>query len=188
MYLPYRNGSIIKSEENYYRNNRTYVTEQDVIDRYVERFGDDAEAAMAAFYKAYPDHELFDGLYTATRNNHVAEAYTEAGGTAYQYVMAYDLPLFGGTTSWHTGGDIAFLFRNVDSIHSWVAGDEEAADKASQDFANALVNLAYHDNPSQDGLEWPAFSIENGETMIFDRTSEVRNYHDKEFQEILQAQ
>lgn len=184
----YRNGTIIKSEDNYYYNNKMYVTEQDVIDRYVERFGEDAEAAMAAFHKAYPDHDLFDGLYTASRSNHVAEAYTEAGGTAYQYVMAYDLPLFSGVTSWHTGGDIAFLFRNVDSIHSWVAGDEEAADKVSQDFAGALISFAYTGNPSQENLEWPAFTEENGETMIFDRTSEVRNYHDREFQEILAAQ
>ena len=70
-------------------------------------------------------------------------------------------------------------------MHTWIAGDEEAAETVSKTMANALVNFAYTGNPSQEGLEWPAFTCENGETMIFDRESEVRNYHDKEFMELI---
>ncbi|NIQ93008.1 MAG: carboxylesterase family protein, partial [Desulfuromonadales bacterium] len=163
----YRNGSILQDESVFYRDNRRFNSEERVIARYRERYGEDAEAVMAAFQAAYPTHDLFDGLYTwALRNNHVASAYTEAGGRAYQYVMAYNLPLFDGIVSWHTGGDIAFFFRNLDTVRPWVAGDEEVADQVSRQTAQALVNFAYTGNPGQERLDWPAFSIDDGETMI----------------------
>lgn len=183
----YRNNSILQDESVYYTQNRQFVSNEQVVERYREKYGDKADAVMTAFKQAYPVHDLFDGLYTWTfRNNHVASAFTESGGTAYQYVMAYNLPLFNGIVSWHTGGDIAFFFRNLDSIHSWIAGDEKMADKVSTEVATALINFAYTGNPAQNGLAWPAFSVENGETMIFDRSSEVRNYHDREWLKLVE--
>lgn len=182
----HRNDSILQDEALLYRDNRLYNTEEQVIARYRERYGDDADAVMAAFSEAYPSHDLFDGLYTwPNRTNHVASSYYDAGGTAYQYVVAYNLPLMGGIVSWHTGGDIAFFFRNLDTVPAWVAGDEEMAEKVSFETATALVNFAYTGNPSQDGLDWPAFSTDVGQTMIFDRSSEVRNYHDRAWLELV---
>lgn len=104
---------------------------------------------------------------------------------AYEYVGAYTLPPFGGVPAWHTSGDMAFFFRNTDCVHSWIAGDEDGAEKYSLAAATALVNFARSGNPSQEGWEWPAFTIENGETMVFDVNSEVRNYPDKEFLELI---
>ena len=43
-----------------------------------------------------------------------------------------------------------------------------------------FANFCRTGDPSIEGLEWPAFTEENGETMIISTNSEVRNYHDKE--------
>ena len=183
----YRNGSIIQDEQAYYDNIRTNLTDEDIIARYKERYGDNAQAVMDAFKAAYPDHDLFDGLYLNTwfRSDETVENFTEMGGKAYYYIAAYTLPLFGGATNWHTGGDVAFFFRNLDSIHSWIAGDEETAEKYSDEASRALINFVYTGNPSQEGLEWPAFTVENGETMVFDRESAVKNYPEKELLELM---
>lgn len=186
----YRNNSINKTDDQFLTNNRLFVSDEEVLNRIKERYGDKADAFIAAFQKAYPDHDLFDSLYvdrsgfrqTALK---AATRYTQLGGTAYQYVTAYNLPIFGGCVSWHTGGDIGFLFRNLNKMPEWVAGDEVNADRYSRAFAQALVNLAYNGDPSQTGLAWPKFTEENHETMIFDVDSEVRNNHDTELMEII---
>ena len=175
----------IVSEEQYSASLRDNYTEEDIKAAYEAKYGDKAEAVMEAFQKAYPDHDLFDGLYIQNRSNNVAYSFAEAGGKAYEYVASYIMPMFGGVTPWHTGGCIGWFFRNTDVMHTWIAGDEEAAETVSKTMANALVNFAYTGNPSQEGLEWPAFTCENGETMVFDRDSEVRNYHDQEFMELI---
>jgi para-nitrobenzyl esterase len=106
------------------------------------------------------------------------------GGTAFSMSRVLPAAVWGVAT-WHTAVISAWFFRNLQVIHPWIAGEEDVADKISTEMANALVNFAYTGNPSQEGLEWAAFSIENGETMVFDRTSEVRNYHDKELMELM---
>lgn len=196
----YRNNSIMKTEQGYYDNVRTFLTDEDIQARYQERYGDKAQAVMDAFQKAYPGHDLFDGLYIDTRYrinitkssydenvNGNAEKITNWGGTVYQFIGAYTLPMFGGTPAWHTGGDIAFIFRNLDCVKSWIAGDEVGAEAYSCAMANALVNFARTGDPSQKGLEWPAFSIENGETMLFDKKSQIRDYPDRDFLELIKG-
>lgn len=186
----YRNNTINKTDAQFYTNNRLFVSDEDVLARIQERYGDQADAFIAAFQKAYPDHDLFDSLYVDTSSFRTtalecALRYTALGGTAYQYVTAYNQPIFGGIVNTHTGGDIGFAFRNVDKMPEWVAGDEVNADRYSRAFAQAIVNLAYTGNPSQVGLEWPQFTAENHETMILDVNSEVRLNHDLELMEII---
>ncbi len=179
----YRNGSIIKNEAAYYANCRTYLTDEDIVNRYITRFGSRADAVMDAFRKAYPDHDLYDGLYTVSRNDNVANSFTAAGGTAYQYLTAYQFPLFGGILAWHTG-DLPLYFRTNDTT-SWFYGDKEVADKVSSDAAGAIISFARTGNPSQEDLEWPVFTQAKHETMIFDRESQAKNYHDRNLQQLL---
>ena len=172
-------------EEWFYQSYRPYMTDKDVDALLEKTYGKDTKTIKAAYEKAYPGKDPFYIPYVANRTNEKAEAFTKMGGTAYQFVQGYILPMFGGITPWHTGGDIAWFFRNTDVMHMWLAGDEETADKISQTMDTALVNFAYTGDPSQDGLAWPAFSIKNGETMIFDVESEVRGYHDADLMKAL---
>lgn len=192
----YRNNSILRKEDDYYSNIRTFLTDEDIRARYQERYGDKAQAVMDAFQKAYPGHDLYEGLYfdnvyrapsSGRSVNDNAVQFTQWGGTVYQYIGAYTLPLFGGTPAWHTGGDLAFAFRNLDSIQSWIAGDEAGADAYSRAMATALVNFAKTGDPSQKGLAWHPFTVEKGETMVFDKKSKERSYPDREFLELIRG-
>ena len=166
--------------------NKAYMTEEQKDAMLTERYGDQKDAVVEAFLKAYPDKEPVDVLYMTSRNNDRCIAKANQGGApVYQCVFAWEFPCFGGVPAWHTGGDLPFIFDNVEFIDYLVAGKEDEADKIAQEASTAFANFAKTGDPSQEGLEWAAFTVENGETMIFDTVSEVRNYHDAEVQELI---
>jgi len=167
------------------------LTDDEIEQKYKEKFGDKAEAVMEAFKKAYPDHNLAEGLYINNRkygfvsSERLAVAMENYGGTVYQYVQAYGYPFFGGISPVHTASCVPFFLHNLDMIPAWIAGDEETAYRVSDQMAGALVQFAYTGNPSQDDLEWENFTSENGAVMVFDRVSGVRYHHDDELMELL---
>ncbi len=179
-------GPVWESKEAYYENYFPAMTDDIVIAKYQEKFGDKWKDVMNEFLSAYPNHKAVDGLYISTRNNDFVTDYTNMGGTAYQAVVAYNQPILGGITAIHTGGDIFLFFRNTTNVADyWVMGDEENAEKCSKAMADALVAFMKTGNPSTESLTWPAFTIEKGETMIFDAESAVSNYHDAELMKLI---
>lgn len=158
------------------------ITGSDAQAAVEEKYGEHAQEIIDAFQSAYPDKDLVDVLYIdAGRSNDSAVSKANQGGApVYQAVFAWKLPVFGGTQSWHTGGDVPFIFANADKEGYLIAGDEAGAYAYQDVCAGALINYAYTGNPSPDGIEWTPFTVENGETMIFDTNSEVRGYHDRE--------
>lgn len=164
------------------------LSDEKVKAKYVAKYGDKADAVIAAYQKAYPGHKIVDGLYLNNRYNGMfagtglalANAMDSYGGKVYNYVQAYDFPMFGGVVPVHTMGDLPFIFHNVDKIPSWVAGDETAAWKVSDEMATALCNFASTGYPSQKGLKWANYTAKKAATMVFDRTSEVRYNYDYE--------
>jgi len=174
-----------ENEDAFYQSYLPAISDEEVIKRYEEKYGENYQEIMDAYLKAYPSHKAVDGLYVFPRDNTLVETMEEYGGTAYQCVVAYNFPMMGGIGAVHTGGDICLFFRNTEMCDYWFAGEEELADEVSKTMANAIINFCRTGNPSQEGLEWPAFTEEEGATMIFDRTSEVRNYHDKELMELM---
>lgn len=157
------------------------------MDYLTESYGDQAEAIAEAFQAAYPSRDLVDVLtINANRSNDLAVAKANADGNVWQAVFAYKLPVLGGSNSWHTGGDVPFLFHNADKESYLIAGDEATAYAFQDTCSDALIAYAYTGDPSTDELEWPKFTVENGETMIFDVESYVGNYHDRELLELVQ--
>lgn len=150
-------------------------------------YGDQAEAIAEAFQVAYPSRDLVDVLTINTnRSNDLAIAKAQADGNIWQAVFSYKLPVLGGSNSWHTGGDVPFLFHNADKESYLIAGDEATAYAFQDTCSDALIAYAYTGDPSTDDLEWPQFTEENGETMIFDVESYVGNYHDRELLQMVQ--
>lgn len=150
-----------------------------------ERFGDKAEAVIAAYEAAYPGKDLFYLPYVANRTNVIATAKASQGGAnVYQYVNAWEYPTFGGMTTGHSM-DFAFFFRNVEKIPYQIAGKEIEA-YAMQDFVSgALLSFMYNGVPDSNGTTWTPFTVEEGATMIFDDAPEIRNYHDREFMALI---
>lgn len=164
----------------------TEVYDPDPMVELEKKYSDYAEPIAEEFAKAYPSRDLIDVLTINTgRSNDLAIAKANAGGNIWQAVFAYKLPVFGGSNSWHTGGDIPFVFHNADKESYLIAGDEETAYAFQDITADALIAYAYTGDPSTETLAWPQFTVENGETMIFDKESVVENYHDVELQRLI---
>ena len=151
-----------------------------------KKYGDKADAIVEEFKKAYPLHNIRDVLFIANRDNSQAIAKAKQNGApVWQGVFAWNLPLFGGVTGWHTGGDMAYIFHNADKVPYIIAGNETGAKRFQNSCTSALIAFAYTGDPSTPQLPWPAFTAEEGATMIFDEVSQVGYYHDKKLQELL---
>lgn len=166
--------------------NKDYMTEEQKDAMLEAKYGDQKDEVVAAFLEAYPNKEPVDVLYMTARNNNQAIGKALQGGAnVYQSVFSWEFPCFGGVPAWHTGGDLPFIFNNVDTILYLVGGNEAEAQKIADEASTAFANFAKTGDPSQDGLAWPAFTIEEGATMLFDSESNVRSYHDETVQELV---
>lgn len=157
--------------------------------RIQEVFGENAEAAKAAFEAAYPGLDPFYASVLASHSESIPMARVNSGAApTYRLLWAYQFPIYGGTMSWHTGGDLPFIFQNIGMIPQFVNGDEENAQKLADQASAALYNFMATGDPSTEQLPWPAFTAEEGETMVFGTNSEARTGHfDAEIQSFLPA-
>ena len=177
-------------EDYYWSKKLDGLTDEQIKAEYTRKYGDYADEIMTAYQEAYPSHSLADGLYINNRLGGfsaipLADAMDSYGGTVYNYVAAYDYPMFGGITPIHTASDVPFWFYNVQYMPAWIASDDATAWKLGEEMSTALVNFARTGNPSQDNLEWENYTTDNGACMIWDVTSEVRYHHDQKLMELI---
>lgn len=176
-------------EENYIATfNKELMSEEEKEDAIKAEFSEDADIAVEAFLEAYPDKEAFDITRLTKRTNDFAIGKVKSGtAPVYQCVFAYEFPCFGGSPAWHTGGDLPFIFQNLNYVEHFIAGDEENAQKIADQASSAFANFIKTGDPNTSSLKWKPFTEDKGETMIFDTKSEVRNYHDKDVQKYIKV-
>ncbi len=147
--------------------------DQPLLAKIVDITEETADALIATFRKHCDDrkapwqifaqivstaHFLGGGSYLAAR----ARAY--AGAPIWHYTTTYDTPIPGAgdlACAWHTA-DLPLAFRAV--YHP-------EAEKLSRQIAHSFAAFARTGTPESAGLQWPAFSATNQETMLFDATS-----------------
>lgn len=170
-------------------HNKAHMTEEYKDSELTRLYGDKKDAILAAFAKAYPELEAYDITRMNKRSNSMAIGRAEScTAPTYQVVYAYEFPAFGGQMAWHTGGDIPFVFNNMKYVENLIAGDSVNAQKLADLASTGMGNFCKYGDPSTAELEWPAFTVENGETMIYNNTnSEIRYYHDAEVVELLNS-
>lgn len=166
-----------------------HMSEEYKTRRIQEVFGEKADAAIAAFESAYPGLDPFFATTLTNRNDSIALARVNSGAApTYQLVWAYRFPIFGGTMSWHTGGDLPFVFQNVNMIQQFVRGDEEGAQALADQATAAIYSFMTTGDPSTEQLPWAAYTAEEGETMVFGSECKLRIGHfDAEIQSLLPA-
>lgn len=168
-------------------HNKDYMTEESKDAELTKKYGDLKDAILAAFAKAYPELEPYDVTRINARDNSkVTGRAKSCTAPTYQAVWAYEFPAFGGQMAWHTGGDLPFVFNNMKYIENLIAGDSANAWKLADLASTMMGNFCKYGDPSTDELTWPAFTVEGGETMIFNNDGgEVRYYHDAELMDLL---
>jgi para-nitrobenzyl esterase len=156
-------------------------TPEQVDEHLTAAFGDNKSAIRSAFKNSFPRKKDQDVLYFAPFNTNALAAKAQAGtAPVYHYVFAYEYPVNGGITSFHTS-EIAFVFHNLSEPHMRIATGDAPQGYALQDkVSTAWLNFAKTGNPSQPGLEWKPFTPADKQTMVFDTVSECRNIHEQE--------
>jgi para-nitrobenzyl esterase len=77
------------------------------------------------------------------------------------------------------------VFRNTDRVA--VCNIEGVTERLEDQISGAYVNFAKTGNPNNKALpEWPAWTVGNKATMVFDRESALRVEHEQELLALLQ--
>lgn len=155
-----------------------------------KRYGARTEELLKAFDIAYPGYkpvDLFDVDLTF-RPGVVQQATLKAAqqeAPVYIYMFSWESPVLDGAFRSSHCMELPFVFDNIYRSRGMTGGGEEAhalADKMSRSW----INFARIGNPNVDGLpEWKPYAPDEGATMFFDNTCEVKYNHDKELLDIV---
>jgi para-nitrobenzyl esterase len=146
--------------------------------------GDNADSVVDAYSKAFPDKKPVEiwSLISSNRKNTVALADAKSKQPAPVYLawFGWQPPLFDNRMRAFHCVDICFWFLNSDLMFTHTGGGARPR-ALSVKMANSLVNFMKTGDPNGGGLpEWPRYTSENGETMVIDDISEVKNDPDRE--------
>jgi para-nitrobenzyl esterase len=151
---------------------------------FVSPLGNNTDAIIDAYAKCFPDRKPIEilALVLSNRKNVIEFCNTKSTQTAPVYLawFGWDPPVFDGRLrAFHTM-DISFWYYNTDVQISHTGGGARPR-RLSAKMSGALVQFMKTGSPNGGGLpEWPKYSVENGETMILDDVSEVKNDPDRE--------
>ncbi len=160
-------------------------SEQQRADYYREKYGERADAVMAAYRKAYPALQPADWLYVdgMFRPGALATAQLKSDQHAapvYLYLFSWVSPVLDGMGGAVHCAEIPFVFHNV-AITEQVNGGGPGALDMERKVSQAWIRFARSGNPANPWLPpWPAYTRANGATMVLDAKSEVRFHHDDE--------
>lgn len=166
--------------------------EAEINSRLTDRFGDRADNIKAQFAEAFPEMKVQDALYYSASSrpgvkNLLARKLEATTVPVYNYLFNWEYPINGGITAFHCA-EIAFCFHalGVPQVALATGGGPEALALQDQ-VAQAWVNFARSGNPSQPGLDWNPYTVEDPQAMIFNTTSGSRALRDDELVELITA-
>jgi para-nitrobenzyl esterase len=152
-------------------------------------FGDKAAEIYDAYAAAFPDKKPIEIMTLASSNRKgvVETATAKAVQKAPVYVawFGWEPPMFNGRMRAFHCLDICFWYANTDLMLTHTGGGARPR-KLSEKMSASLLQFMKTGNPNGGGLpEWPAFTVYNGETMVLNDVSEVKNDPDREARKLL---
>lgn len=188
--IPVMIGTTFNELERTLYNDET-LDEARTMEILQSRYGDQAEAFKEAFYKAYPDKTDADMLYIDSNMRTLTLASADDKSDENEApVYVYFLDWFSkydtrGTGCYH-GLDISLAFNNPEDEHRVIKADDPEALSLSDRMSDLWVSFAKNGVPSAEGVpEWPAYTRENGATMVLGNELVIKNNYDRELEDIL---
>lgn len=168
------------------------ITRDNAVGFLKQRYGDRTEEFLQVFEKAYPGFQPKDLIDVdfVFRPGAVEQARLQVarqGAPVYMYIFAWESPVMDGILRSTHCMEIPFVFNNV-VRHATMTGGGEAARELGEKMSTAWVNFAKTGKPEAKDLPvWEPYTVEQGATMFFDTTSEIRYNHDKELLEVVRS-
>jgi para-nitrobenzyl esterase len=170
------------------------LTMDDVTATLKKKYGDKTDAYIAAVKHAYPNTSKpfeYNDIEFGFRTLAIKQADQKSGlaGAApvYMYLFTWQSPVNDGRYKAMHCMDIAFEFDNIKRCEEMTGGGKDAYALAAK-MSSAWVNFARTGNPNAPGLpKWPAYTAQNGATMLFDVQCTMRNHPDAELLSIVNA-
>ena len=179
---------ITKKPADLVADNKKKWTEEKARSKLKERFSGKAEAVGKAFLEAYPEKTLADAFFVDMRfrPGTVRDAdlkAKQAGAPVYSYMFTWESPVMDGIgMAWHCA-ELPHIFANAELVKTATGGGDDAI-ALSDKMSRAWINFARTGNPNAEGLpDWPAYTTEQGATMIFDNSSRIANHPDRKLLE-----
>lgn len=146
--------------------------------------GDKADEVYEAYASAFPEAKPIEIMIMVSSNRkgvvRTANAKSNQEAPVYVAWFGWEPPLFSGRLRAFHCLDICFWYFNTDLMLSHTGGGKRPRE-LSDKMAGALLQFMRTGNPNGAGLpDWPAFTIENGETMILNDISRVQKDPDRE--------
>ena len=177
---PEEEGHVLSEETKNAFSNMVLDTS---VDRLISKCTKDELESIREFMALYADEEEFWqklALMTETAFRSpaikVAENHIKAGGTGktFMYYFTKENTRYDWIGASH-GCELPYVFHNFEKEQELVSGPviHELADQT----CGAWASFAIAANPSYNGVEWPEYSLEKRETMVFhnDGTVSVEN-------------
>ncbi len=154
-------------------------------------FGDETEAYIKAFAKAYPDYTpqdlvSIDWLFrpkTLITADAMTSHLSPLASHVYMYMFTWRSPLDKGSVH---GNELKFCFNTLH--HSPNELPQPTADdlKLADTMSSVWAQFAHNGRPNIDGLPaWKPYTAQNGEMMVFNYQCGIRNNPDRELEAII---
>lgn len=160
------------------------ITLGEVIEKLRPRYGDKAGRIVEMYAENFPEYRPVEiwALILSSRESVVktANAKLAQGQPVYMAWFGWEPLLFNNRMRAFHCLDICFWFHNADRMITHTGGGKRPR-LLSDKMSNALLAFMQTGNPNSDGLPvWNQYSNENGEVMILNDKSEMRNDPDRE--------
>lgn len=159
-----------------------------------KKYGDKTAAYRSAVKKAYPettkpaDYIDIDFLFRPLVIQQANEKSSPGNAPVYVYLFTWQSPVLDGVYKAFHCMDLPFVFDNIARCEEMTGGGREAyllADRMSA----AWIAFARNGNPNHKALPvWPAYTVKEGATMIFDNKCQVKYHPDRELLSIVREQ
>lgn len=182
----------VKEERNPNRDNPELenISLNGVITKLRPQYGDNADIIVHTYASSFPEARPIEvwGMLTGVRSNVVRSANIKSAQKSPVYMawFTWQPPLFDGRLRAFHCLDICFWLHNTDIMLTHTGGGKRPMELSNK-MSDALLAFMHNGNPNCKSLpNWPEYTPENGEVMIFDDNCIVKNDPDRKARKVLE--
>lgn len=164
------------------------LTIQQAREELQKTFGNETDAYIEAFGKAWPNYSpqdllSIDWLFRPKTLITLDAIGGHRQAPTYAYLFTWRSPVSHGSVH---GNELCFCFNRLHQAPDIVPEPSSDDLRLADTMSNIWSAFAHLGNPNVDGLPaWQPYTKENGEVMILDYNCELRHNHDRALEEII---